>query len=189
MNEGDLSEIGVRFGFVLMLGLSAIAAWAGLEAILGAFLAGLLFTYVFRETRVLETKLLALGQGFFVPIFFINVGISFNLGALGDLGSAAKTVAVLALASLSVKLFPTLLLVLAGMSLRVSLAGSFLLATPLTLLVAAALLGFQHLQGVEQVAFGQGGHPAGEGAVAAVLEAVDAHRRVGVGLLHDLVVG
>lgn len=143
VDEADPSEVGVRFGFVLMLGLSAVAAWAGIEAILGAFLAGLLFTYVFRETGVLETKLLALGQGFFVPIFFINVGVSFNLGALGDLSSAARTVAVLALASLIVKLLPSLLLVLAGLSLRVCIAGAFLLATPLTLLVAAAALGLQ----------------------------------------------
>lgn len=71
VREEDPSELGVRFGFVLMLGLAALAAWVGLEAILGAFLAGMLFAYVFRETGVLETKLVALGQGFFVPIFFI----------------------------------------------------------------------------------------------------------------------
>ena len=41
------------FGFVLMLGLAALATWVGLEGILGAFLAGLLFAYVFRETGVL----------------------------------------------------------------------------------------------------------------------------------------
>ena len=143
VDEEDPSEIGVRFGFVLMLSLSAIAAWAGIEAILGAFLAGILFTYVFRETGVLETKLLALGQGFFVPIFFINVGVSFNLGALGNLGTAVETVALLAAASLAVKVVPSLLLLLAGLSARAAIAGSFLLATPLTLLVAAAALGLQ----------------------------------------------
>ena len=54
VREEDPSELGVRFGFVLMLGLAALAAWVGLESILGAFLAGMLFAYVFRETGVLE---------------------------------------------------------------------------------------------------------------------------------------
>ncbi len=89
VREEDPSELGVRFGFVLMLGLTAVAAWVGLEAILGAFLAGMLFAYVFRETGVLETKLTALGQGFFVPIFFINVGVTFEWSAVGDLSTLA----------------------------------------------------------------------------------------------------
>ncbi len=143
VHEEDPSEIGVRFGFVLMLGLSALAAWVGLEAIMGAFLAGMLFSYVFQETGVLETKLAALGQGFFVPIFFINVGVSFDRSSLGDIGTIALTVSVLAAASLLAKLIPTSFLLLARVRPRAVLAGAFLLATPLTLLVAVAAIGLQ----------------------------------------------
>ena len=141
VREEDPSELGVRFGFVLMLGLTAVAAWVGLEAILGAFLAGMLFAYVFRETGVLETKLTALGQGFFVPIFFINVGVTFEWSAIGDLSTLGKSLMVLGAASLLAKLLPTLLLLFLGLRLRSVLAGTFLLATPLTLLVAIAALG------------------------------------------------
>lgn len=141
VKEEDPSELGVRFGFVLMLGLATIAAWAGLEAILGAFLAGILFTYVFREAGVLETKLVAVGQGFFVPIFFINVGVTFDWKALGDPSGVIETLVVLAAASLAVKAVPSLLVLLLRLPLRASFAGAFLLATPLTLLVAIAALG------------------------------------------------
>jgi Kef-type K+ transport system membrane component KefB len=141
VREEDPSELGVRFGFVLMLGLATLAASAELEPILGAFLAGLLFAFVFRQTGPLETKLVALGQGFFVPIFFINVGVTFDWGALGDPASLARNVLTLAGLSLLVKLAPTLLLVVLRIPLRAVAAGSFLLATPLTLLVAIAALG------------------------------------------------
>ena len=141
VREEDPSELGVRFGFVLMLGLTAVAAWVGLEAILGAFLAGMLFAYVFRETGVLETKLTALGQGFFVPIFFINVGVTFEWSAVGDPSTLGRSLMVLGAASLFAKLLPTTLLLFLGLRLRSVLAGAFLLATPLTLLVAIAALG------------------------------------------------
>jgi len=141
VEEEDPSELGVRFGFVLMLGLTALAAWVGLEAILGAFLAGILLTYVFRETGVLETKLIALGQGFFVPIFFINVGLTFEWGALSNVSTLASGLALLGGASLLVKLLPTLTLLVLGLPLRAVVGGAFLLATPLTLLVAIAALG------------------------------------------------
>jgi len=141
VREEDPSELGVRFGFVLMLGLTAVAAWVGLEAILGAFLAGMLFAYVFRETGVLETKLTALGQGFFVPIFFINVGVTFEWSAIGNLSTLGRSLMVLGAASLLAKLLPTLLLLFLGLRIRSVLAGALLLATPLTLLVAIAALG------------------------------------------------
>jgi Kef-type K+ transport system membrane component KefB len=141
VREEDPSELGVRFGFVLMLGLTALAAWVGLESIIGAFLAGILFAYIFRETGVLETKLVALGQGFFVPIFFINVGVTFEWAALGDVSTLGRALLVLGAASLVAKFVPSVLLLLLGLRVRTVVAGAFMLATPLTLLVAIAALG------------------------------------------------
>jgi Kef-type K+ transport system membrane component KefB len=139
----DPSEIGVRAGFVLMLSLAAVSGWVGLEAILGAFLAGALFSYVFRDKGILETKLTAVGQGFFVPLFFINVGVSFEMGALGDVTTLLRGLGVLAAASLVAKLIPAFLLILVGLTLRQVASSAFLLAAPLTLLVAAAEMGHE----------------------------------------------
>lgn len=139
----DPSEIGVRAGFVLMLSLAALSGWVGLEPILGAFLAGALFTFVFREKGILETKLSALGQGFFVPLFFIHVGLSFDYGALGDWRELLTVLTVFGGASLLAKTLPCLLLLFAGFRLREIVGGALLLASPLTLLVAAASIGQQ----------------------------------------------
>lgn len=139
----DPSEVGVRAGFVLMLSLAALSGWVGLEAILGAFLAGALFSFVFRDKGVLETKLSAVGQGFFVPLFFINVGVSFDASALDDLSSLLKGLGVLAGASLAATWIPVFLLMLVGFSLRQVASSAFLLAAPLTLLVAVASMGHE----------------------------------------------
>jgi Kef-type K+ transport system membrane component KefB len=139
----DPSEIGVRAGFGLMLSLAALAGWVGLEPIMGAFLAGTLFSFVFRGKGVLETKLSAVGQGFFVPLFFISVGLSLDLGALGDVDTVARALMFLAAASLLAKLLPSFLLMFVGFRVREVTAAAFLLATPLTLLVAAASIGEQ----------------------------------------------
>ena len=141
VDSNDPSEIGVRAGFVLMLSLAALASLVGMEAILGAFLAGTLFSFVFRQRGVLDAKLSAVGQGFFIPLFFIHVGLSFNGRALSDPVSAVKTVLLLAGASLLSKALPLFLLRLLGVPLRHILAGAFLLSSPLTLLVAVAALG------------------------------------------------
>jgi Kef-type K+ transport system membrane component KefB len=126
-----------------MLGFATLAAWVGIESILGAFLAGILFTFVFRETGYLETKLVALGQGFFVPLFFINVGVSFDWSVVEDPLALASMVILFAALSFLTKLVPSLLLLALRIPLRAVLAGSLLLATPLTLLVAIAALGSQ----------------------------------------------
>ncbi len=141
VHASDPSEIGVRAGFVLMLLLATLAEQVGLEAILGAFLAGALFSFVFRQKGVLDVKLGAIGQGFFMPIFFIHVGISFNIHALSEPSSLARLVGMLLLASLISKLLPMLLFRAIGVSMRQAFAGALMLCAPLTLLVAMATLG------------------------------------------------
>ncbi len=50
----------------------------GMAAITGTFIAGLMFSRSPEKQR-LESGLLALGYGFFIPIFFISIGLSLNL--------------------------------------------------------------------------------------------------------------
>jgi len=141
VDHHDPSEIGVRAGFVLMLSLANLASLVGMEAILGSFLAGALFSFVFRQKEALDAKLSAVGQGFFVPLFFIHVGVSFDRHALTDPLSVVKMVLLLAGASLVSKAVPMILLRVLGVPFRQVLAGSFLLSSPLTLLVAVVALG------------------------------------------------
>jgi Kef-type K+ transport system membrane component KefB len=138
----DASELGVRAAFALMLAFVAVAALLGVKTILGAFIAGALFAFVFREKAAVENKLSSIGFGFFVPIFFIDVGMSFDLrgvmaeGFLGNIG-------FLAWGSLLPKLLPMALLVVVGLRLRECLAAGMILAAPLTLLVAISKIGVE----------------------------------------------
>ncbi len=138
----DPSEIGVRAGLALMIAFVAISELMGMEAILGAFLAGALFSFVFREKGILETKLAGVGQGFFIPVFFIHVGVSFNLGALRSPEIIPLLIQILVLSFL-VKAIASLLLVITHFGPRQLAGAALLLATPLTLLVAIATLGLE----------------------------------------------
>lgn len=138
----DPSEVGVRAGLAIMIAFVAISQLMNMEAILGAFLAGALFSFVFREKGVLATKLSSIGQGFFIPIFFIHVGVSFNIAALGSPRILPLMFEILLL-SLLVKTIACAILRVERFGLRQLASASLLLATPLTLLVAIATLGLE----------------------------------------------
>jgi Kef-type K+ transport system membrane component KefB len=54
----------------------------GMAAITGSFLAGLMFSRSFEKER-LERGISALAYSFFVPIFFVNIGLAVNIRELG----------------------------------------------------------------------------------------------------------
>ena len=69
-----------------------MAEQLGLEVILGAFTAGVILSLVDHDTLMthphLRTKLGGTGFGFFVPVFFVGVGLTFDLDALFASASA-----------------------------------------------------------------------------------------------------
>lgn len=69
------------------------------------------------------------------------MGVTFEWSELGDVEALGRVLVVLGVASLVAKLVPSALLLLLGLRFRAVFAGAFLLATPLTLLVAIAALG------------------------------------------------
>jgi Kef-type K+ transport system membrane component KefB len=84
----------VRIAVVLLIGFVALAAKAGLQTILGAFLAGVVLNLVDRDTAshpVFRSKLDGLGYGFLIPVFFVSSGVEFDLGALTRSPSALAT--------------------------------------------------------------------------------------------------
>ena len=85
------------------------AKWIGFAWGVGAFLAGTVFAMVFRHRGQLEQKLKGFSYGFLIPIFFINVGIHFDVDALGEPG-AITGMLVLVGAAVAVKVFPALVL-------------------------------------------------------------------------------
>ena len=70
------AQIQVRGAMALMVAFIALSQWLGIEVILGAFLAGAVISLLAqRESSQLRMKMDAIGFGFFIPIFFIMVGV------------------------------------------------------------------------------------------------------------------
>ena len=80
------SQFPVRLAVVLVFALGALAAALGLDLLLGGFVAGAITRLALRgrEVGVFESKLAAVGYGFFIPFFFVVSGIKFELDALTE---------------------------------------------------------------------------------------------------------
>jgi Kef-type K+ transport system membrane component KefB len=80
------SQLAIRIAVVLVFALGALAAELGLDLLLGGFVAGVIVREALRgrEVRVFESKLTAVGYGFFIPFFFVTSGLKFELSALTD---------------------------------------------------------------------------------------------------------
>lgn len=134
------SEIGVRMAFTLMLAFIAIAAVLGLETILGSFLAGVLFSFAFREKEAIESKLSSFGFGFLIPFFFLSVGLNFDFLSVLK-GRFTEVLIFLLVGSTGAKTLGMLPLTFLGLKLREAAAAGVILAAPLTLLIATAKIG------------------------------------------------
>src|SRR5436309_5285689 len=92
------AQIRVRGAFLLLAVFVVLAEKLGLEAILGAFMAGAVLKLVDRDGAMthpeFHTKLEAAGFGIFVPFFFVTSGLKFDLHALFASGSTIARVPV-----------------------------------------------------------------------------------------------
>ncbi|HSM02268.1 MAG TPA: cation:proton antiporter [Acidimicrobiia bacterium] len=136
----DPAEMGTRATLALLFVFVGLSTLLEIEAILGAFLAGAVFTFVFRDPGGLEEQLNGFAFGFFIPIFFINVGIAFPLDELEDPQILGQALALVAIAFV-VKIVPSVLLVLRRFSGREAIAAGFILAGQLSVIIALADLG------------------------------------------------
>ena len=131
----DAAELGVRAGFGVMFLMVGLALLAGVEAVMGAFLGGLMVGGVVHDRGALEHKLGSMAWGFFVPVFFVHVGMRLELD-LELLTHEAGWLLAMALVMLAAKLVPQLLFVLRGTPLPDAAAAALLNAAPLTLEIA-----------------------------------------------------
>jgi Kef-type K+ transport system membrane component KefB len=131
------SQLAVRVTVVLVFGLVLLAGKLGLDVLLGGFVAGMIVRLALKghELHVFESKLTAVGFGFFVPFFFVVSGIDFNLDALGSATALAK-LALFFVLFLVVRGTPAMLLYRRTLQTRQRAALAFYSATELPLVVA-----------------------------------------------------
>ncbi len=140
MESQDPVEEGVRVVVVVAFGGGILAAAAGAEPILGSFLAGMVFSQVFRSMGRFEEKLNALGFGFLIPFFFIGVGSQLDLQTVTSPGIVLTALALTAMVLVS-NLWPLLLVRPLRLSLREAAGMAVLLSAPLSMIVVAGTLG------------------------------------------------
>jgi len=141
--SGATSQIKVRAAFTMMLVFVALSEVLGTEIILGAFLAGAIVSLLRQpEDAELVHQLDAIGFGFFIPIFFIMVGVDFNLAVLMESSQALILVPILLLAAILVKILPAFVFRL-SFTWRETLGAGTLLSARLSLIIAASAIGLR----------------------------------------------
>jgi Kef-type K+ transport system membrane component KefB len=138
------SQLAVRITVVLVFGLVLLAGKLGLDVLLGGFVAGMIVRLALKghELQVFESKLTAVGFGFFVPFFFVTSGINFDLAALGSAEAIAKLFMFFGL-FLVVRGVPALLLYRGVFNFRDRAALAFYCATELPLVVAITTIAIE----------------------------------------------
>ena len=132
--QDTTAEIRIRASFLLLVLFAVLADRLGLEAILGAFLAGAIVKLVDRDETLthpeFRQKLEAVGYGVFVPVFFVATGVRFELNALfASPTNLARGLPALVYRSLTTR--------------TQTLAAALLQATSLSILIVAGQIGVQ----------------------------------------------
>lgn len=129
-------QIGTRAIFTLIIVLVVLSESVGAENILGAFLAGVLVSLLAPNQELIR-QLDSFGYGFFIPIFFVMVGVDLDLWSLLTDKKLLLLIPLLLLALLVSKLLPVLIL-RKWFDRKTVLAAAFLLTSTLSLVIAAA---------------------------------------------------
>lgn len=77
-----VSEPEIKFLLGVLLGLGGLAFAAGSEAVLPAYLAGLVLAGVFHVDRILVDRMRAIAFALLTPFFFLRAGLLISLSAL-----------------------------------------------------------------------------------------------------------
>ncbi|MFL7867746.1 MAG: cation:proton antiporter, partial [Anaerolineales bacterium] len=137
------AQVKVRSAFAIMIAFVVMAEIVGAELILGAFLGGALASLLSgKGEEKLRYKLDAIGFGFFIPLFFVFVGVHFDLNAFLSEKSAWILAPILLAASFGIKFLASLVFKRV-FSWRETIASGFLLSARLSLIIAASAIGLQ----------------------------------------------
>jgi Kef-type K+ transport system membrane component KefB len=144
--QDTTAELRIRGAFLLLAVFVVLAERLGLEAILGAFLAGAIIKLVDRDQTMthpeFRQKLEAVGYGVFVPAFFVATGVRFQLHALFANTTSLARVPIMLAALLVARGLPAL--VYKPLATRTqTVAAGLLQATSLSVLVVADQIGVQ----------------------------------------------
>jgi len=142
LGQHSTAQITLRATILLLITLIAVTDEFHLDAVLGAFLAGVVLRrWVGAASPELESKLDAVGYGFFIPIFFVYSGMGLDLDAIAE---APLRVVLFFGLMLAVRGLPALLVYRGALPLRQRAQTALITATALPVLVALAEIGVRN---------------------------------------------
>jgi Kef-type K+ transport system membrane component KefB/Trk K+ transport system NAD-binding subunit len=139
------SQLSIRGTIFLLLIFVVISQYISPEVILlGAFLTGILISlFQHKERSLLLVKLDGMGYGFFIPIFFIMVGVKFDPSSLKEFElTLIPFLIILLLLMFAIKIIPSFLFI-KHFGKRKALSAGFLLSSRLSLIIAASAIGLE----------------------------------------------
>jgi Kef-type K+ transport system membrane component KefB len=142
VGQHETAQITLRGTVLLLIALIAVTDRFHLDAVLGAFLAGIVLRrWAGGSAPVLESKLDAIGYGFFIPVFFVYSGMSLNLAAIA--GAPLRLLLFFALL-LVCRGLPALLVYRGALAWRQRAQTALVSATALPTLVALTEIGLRN---------------------------------------------
>jgi Kef-type K+ transport system membrane component KefB len=142
--DQSTSQLRVRGAFVILLLFAGLAHKFGVDALLGAFIGGIVLNVADNDDRPTraryQDKLHAIGYGFLVPVFFVVTGVQFNVKSLFASASSLALLPALVVALLLAR-GTTALLYRRRIGTRPAVAAGLLQATTLTFPVVVAQVG------------------------------------------------
>ncbi len=137
------AQVDIRGAFAIGLAFIVLANSLGVEMILGAFLGGSLISLLIgKRAADMRHRMDALGYGFFIPIFFIMVGVDFDLTSLFASSRTLLLLPILLVAAYAVK-FIAALIYRTIYDWRKTMAAGFILSSHLSLTIAVAAIGLE----------------------------------------------
>ncbi len=142
LGQHETAQITLRGTILLLVALIAVTDRFHLDAVLGAFLAGVVLRrWVGTSSPVLESKLDAVGYGFFIPVFFVYSGMNLDLDSIAE--APLRVVLFFAL-MLGVRGLPALVVYRAVLDWRERTQTALVTATALPVLVALTEIGLRN---------------------------------------------
>jgi Kef-type K+ transport system membrane component KefB len=139
---GRPSELEAKYLLLVLFGLGALAGWADSEAVLPAYVIGMLLAGTVGRDHALVRRLRTLTLGLLTPFYFLRAGSFVSLPALAAAPAAFLAMLLLKIASKSVGVYPVARAF--GSPNKVSMYTTLLMSTGLTFGTISSLFGLSH---------------------------------------------
>ena len=139
---GRPSELEAKFLMLCLFGLGAIATWAGSEAVLPAYLIGMVLAGTVGKDHALIRRLRTLTFGLLTPFYFIRAGSLVSLPALYAAPAAFLLLLLVKMLSKLAGVYPAC--VFYGSPRQERMYTTLLMSTGLTFGTISALFGLSH---------------------------------------------